>query len=269
MKPKPAHLGPEYAAQFEDKSVALAYFTRPSYPDEFFDVLMSLMPEGSRTVLDLGCGTGDVAIGMRGRAEHIDAVDVSAAMLAIAQSRPGGTHPCLNWVCASAEAFEFKGPYSLVVAAESLHWMDWGVVVPKIAAALRPRGLLAIATGRALANVPWMDELADLISSYSTNQDFQPYDLVHELSERDLFREVGRCRTRSVPFCQPVCDYLESFHTRNGFSRERMIPGMALEFDNAVRSLVLPHCQDGIVRAETFATIVWGVPQKSNTSLNA
>ena len=33
MIPKPAHLGPDYAAQFQDAAVAGAYHTRPPYPD--------------------------------------------------------------------------------------------------------------------------------------------------------------------------------------------------------------------------------------------
>jgi len=124
MDPKPAHLGPQYGAQFEDESVARAYHTRPPYPGKLFDILETLQPEGPRAVLDLGCGTGDVALGLARRAHRIDAVDPSEAMLAVARARPGAGDPRLHWIRAAAEAFAFRGPYSLVVVAESLHWMD-------------------------------------------------------------------------------------------------------------------------------------------------
>ena len=37
--PKPKHLGPDYADQFKDRSVADAYVNYPPYPAEVFEVL--------------------------------------------------------------------------------------------------------------------------------------------------------------------------------------------------------------------------------------
>lgn len=260
MEPKPIHLGPQYGAQFKDESIALAYDTRPPYPAELFDILEGLVSDGQRIILDLGCGTGDVALGLARRADRVDAVDASEAMLRVARTRPGADHPRLHWTCATVEAFVFRGPYSLVVAAESLHWMDWEVVLQKIAGGLRPRAFLALVAGRSLGQVPWAAELARLVPRYSTNREYRPYDLVGELTRRGLFREIGRLTTGSVVFQQSIDRYVESFHTRNGFSRERMTPESACEFDDALRRLLAHHCPDGPVRGETSATVVWGDP---------
>ena len=257
---KPAHLGPAYAAQFEDESVARSYAARPPYPAEVFEILDGLQAPGPRSVLDLGCGTGDVALGLLGRAARIVGVDRSAAMLRVARGRPGGDHPSLAWQCAAAEDFVFAGPYSLVVAGESLHWMDWDRVLPGIAGALAPGAVLAIVEGRVVMDVPWAAALEDLFPRYSTNRDYRPYDLVVELAERDLFREAGRRRTAAVAFAQSLDDYVESFHTRNGFSRERMSPAAAGEFDAVLRALVAPHCEDGVVRGRVATRVVWGAP---------
>lgn len=35
-------------------------------------------------------------------------------------------------------------PYALVVAGDSLHWMDWPVIVPRIRDVLSPNGSLGI-----------------------------------------------------------------------------------------------------------------------------
>ena len=262
MMPRPAHLGRDYGAQFEDESVARAYHTRPAYPVELFDILEGLMPPGPRRVLDLGCGTGDVALGLRGRAERIDAVDPSRAMLRVARSRDGSTDPRLRWVEARAEAFRPDTFYSLIIASESLHWMEWEEVFPWLAEALQPGALLCLVSGREIGTVPWSQGLGRLIARYSTNRDYRPYDLVSELRSRELSLEAGRRVTRPVHCEQPTGSYIESFHTRNGFSRERMTPAAAEAFDEGLRRLVGAHCPDGVVRGETQATVVWGTPTR-------
>ena len=57
---KPKGLGPEYAGQFQDQSIADAYSTRPPYPPKVFEILLGLIKDESPIVLDLGSGTGDI-----------------------------------------------------------------------------------------------------------------------------------------------------------------------------------------------------------------
>ena len=123
--PKPKHLGPDYADQFKDRSGADAYVNYPPYPAEVFEVLESLIQDEPRIVLDVGCGTGDVARPLAAFVERVDAVDQSAAMIEIGQAREGGDRPNIWWVCQSAEDFAYDTRYSLIVAGASLHWMDW------------------------------------------------------------------------------------------------------------------------------------------------
>jgi trans-aconitate methyltransferase len=262
MRPKPDHLGPEYAAQFSDQSVARAYHRRPPYPPELFAQLLSLVPAHESTVLDLGCGSGDVAMGLLGRVERIDAVDPSAAMLEVASARHRSGADGLYWVRASAESFRPARRYGLIVAGESLHWMDWEVVFVWLPEALVREGVLALLSGREIVDVPWQDELGGLISRFSTNQRYKPYNLVAELAQRSLFAELGRHSTRPMDHVQSLEAYVESFHTRNGFSRERMSVAAAAEFDKAVMELAKGYCPDGLVRGQVAATLVWGVPRR-------
>ena len=262
MLPKPDHLGPEYAAQFSDRSVARAYHTRPPYPAELFERLLSLLPPGADAVLDLGCGTGDVALGLRGRVARIDAVDPSAAMLEVAATRHLSGRDGLQWIQSAAESFRPTARYGLVVAAESLHWMDWEAVFAWLPDALLPGASLALVSGRELAPVPWQGELVELIGRYSTNRRYQPYDLVEELAKRGLFEEIGRASTRPVACEQSLETYVESFHTRNGLSRERMTGAAAASFDRAVLELTRRLCPSGWIRGQTAATLTWGVPRR-------
>jgi SAM-dependent methyltransferase len=257
--PKPKHLEPEYGAQFFDPSVASAYRFRPPYPEEVYTILAGLIVDGPRVVLELGCGVGEIARRLAAQTDRVDAVEPSHAMLALARTLPGGERSNLQWYCCTAEEFAYVPGYGLVIAAESLHWMDWYRVLPAIRAVLAARGSLVV-LDRRLDTVPWWRALRPLIPQYSTNRDFQPYDLLDELARRQLFHPEGRATTTPVLFSQSVEDYIESWHSRNGFSRERMSTSRALEFDARVREIVRPYVRAGLLHYEVQVELAWGVP---------
>ena len=87
-----------------------------------------------------------------------------------------------------------------------------------------------------------------------------PYDIATELRSRGLITVTGEARTRPVPAHQPVDDYVESFHSRNGFSRARLPAERAREFDDKLRTLLGRHCPDRTVRLPVQARLVWGRP---------
>jgi len=257
---KPRHLAPDYATQFCDRSVVRAYVHRPPYPAQVFDALRALLPEHKGSALELGCGSGDLTFGLAPYVRELVAVEASPAMLQAAIRRHPSVPRHVRLVLAKVEAFEPREKFSLVVAAESLHWMDWQKVLPNIARWLTHDGWLALVSVRQFVALPWEAELRPLIARYSTNQDYEPYDLVELLSARGLFVEVGRTRAVESTFVQSVDAYVESFHSRNGFSRERMSADAAQAFDEAVRALVQRHSPGGEVHGDVVATVVWGRP---------
>lgn len=258
-RPKPKHRGPEYAAQFADRGVVAAYRFRPPYPDEVFEILAGLAIDEPRAVLDAGCGRGEIARRLVGRVGRLDAVDVSLPMIEEGRRLPDGNHPNLSWIHAAAEDAPPRPPYALVVAGESLHWMEWAVVMPRFRAALSPRGRVAIVE-RATTPNPWDAAVLNIIGRFSTNRDYQPDDVVHELTSRALFRQEGEARTVTVPFAQSVEEYVESFHSRNGLSRERMGTEAAAAFDAAVRASVLAHEPTESLVLGVEALVRWGRP---------
>ncbi len=252
-------LGPEYGRQFQDQSVADAYPNRPPYPPQVFDTLLGLIRDESPLILDLGCGTGDIARGLAPHVAHVDAVDPSAAMIVRGQALPGGRHPNLNWISSTAEHFSYPGPYSLVVTAESLHWMDWYAVIPSIRRSLTPQGRLAIVLGRGFRNEPWATEMSQLIAQYSTNREYEPYDLLSELTERNLFVVEQRVQTDPVLFTHTLEVYVDSFHSRNGLSRERM--GTRAEgFDAQLKAIIAQYRTGALLQFQVVADLAWGVP---------
>lgn len=264
MAPKPKHLSPAYAAQFQDQSVVDAYRFRPPYPDDVFTILQGLIVDRPAAVLDLGCGRGDLARRLIDFADRVDAVDISVPMIAAGKQLPGGDSPRLNWICAPVEEAPLQPPYALVTAGESLHWMDWGRVLPRLHDVLVPGGVLAI-VARGASGEPWWSELLPLIQAYSTNRDFVPYDIVEELTNRSLFHELGRTRMAPIATEQMIAEYIESIHSRNGFSRDRMTSEAAAAFDAAATRLLTAFAINGRLAIPVTSEVTWGLPQPTPT----
>jgi SAM-dependent methyltransferase len=257
---KPQHLSAEYAAQFADEEIAAAYQHRPPYPAEAFAIVESLLGAHPRCVLELGAGSGDFTIGLAPRVNHLIAVEPSRPMLARGRLRDGATGAHVEWLAIAAENYAFDRRYSAVVAAEAFHWLDWQGVVPRIAESLVPGGQVILVEGTLAESLPWEPALQRLIREYSTNRAYVPYDTATELEARGLIAVSGRARTGIVPHRQSVDGYVESLHSRNGFSRARLHAGRAQEFDDKLKTLLCRYCPNDTVLLPVEARIVWGRP---------
>jgi trans-aconitate methyltransferase len=259
MQPKPSHLGYKYAEQFKDPGLVAVYHYRWPYPEEAISKLVELVTDEPRAVLDVGCGTGDLARRLVQHVERVDAVDFSQPMIEKGKGLPGGDHPRLNWIYGPIEEVALHPPYSLITAGESLHWMAWDIVLPRFHRMLTPHGYLAIA-GRGTTRNPWEDALRAIIQRYSTNREHVPYDLTDELVQRRLFDLQGVLHTAPVSHTLSGEDYLQSLRSRNGLSRERMGEQAAQAFDDEVRKAISPYLHDGQLHLSIVSTVVWGLP---------
>ena len=194
----------------------------------------------------------------------MDAVDISATMVAEGQRRPGGDHPHLRWIVGAAETAPLAPPYALATAGDSLHWMDWDAVFPRLRAALAPDGVLAIASV-SVEPAPVGVRLPAAVDRALLRQSAPPAGgrPPGAPAAARAVRRPGQRPHRARPFRQPVDDYVESWHARNGFSRQRMRPGDTAAFDAAIRALVRPFVTAGELLEQTvYGSVVWGRPRE-------
>ena len=218
------------------------------------------MTDEPKAVLDVGCGTGLISRNLMEFVDRVDGVDFSENMIETAKILPNGNHPGINWICGLVEEVLLSPPYALITAGESLHWMDWEVVFSRFRECLTRNGYMAI-VGQKNSPMPWDGDLfKKIIPTYATNQDFVPYNLVEELESRNLFHKNGEKSAKPVSFQQIIEDYVESFHSMNGFSRERMTEEAAHDFDSEVRELVSKYCPEGEMVLQSVGKVVWGNP---------
>jgi trans-aconitate 2-methyltransferase len=116
------------------------------------DAVGRLVLHGEETVLDAGCGTGQVTATLlrrlpRGR---VVALDASERMLAAARERFAGD-PRVSFVHADLGApLPLDEPVDAIVSTSTLHWVrDHDALWGHLAAALRPGGQLVVDCGGA------------------------------------------------------------------------------------------------------------------------
>jgi len=251
---KPPGLTPEHGAQFQDAAVVSAYRHREPYPEETFQKLRELAGTPSPRIADIGCGPGDLTLPMSRFARHIDAVDVSREMLAAAKRL--GDYENINWIHGAAESAPLAGPYDLITAADSVHWMDWEALFALLKGQLRPGGFFCV-VGRWYEEREWWDrEFQSIIDAHSTNKEFKKYNIIEELEKSGYVKVEGSTKTQAMPFEQSVADLVEAFHSRNGFSRDRMGAGAAL-FDEAAKRHLEKFALNGRLRLHSVAHITW------------
>ncbi|MGI5262345.1 class I SAM-dependent methyltransferase [Streptomyces angustmyceticus] len=132
---------------------AAAYYARyrPHYPDALFSLLADRFPLPDAHVLDLGCGTGTVALPLAEVSGEVFAVDPADEMLdqgrRLAAER-GMTN--VRWLQGDAAALPALGlpPLDLAVMAKSFHWMDREQVLADLDALTTPgAGVVVVSAG--------------------------------------------------------------------------------------------------------------------------
>jgi trans-aconitate 2-methyltransferase len=130
------------------------------------DLIARIPLDAPRSIVDLGCGAGNVAqwLARRWPQAEIEGVDGDAAMLARARDATAGDAR-FRWTLAELSDWRTDTPRDIVYSNAALHWLDDH-------AALFPRLLDAVAAGGALAvqmpanfGAPSHRELFDLASA--------------------------------------------------------------------------------------------------------
>lgn len=124
---------------------------RRGYPDAVIDALVAAFALTSDdTVVDLGCGTGQLAAPLAGRVREVLGVDPEADMLAGA-ARTAAEHGVRNarWLLgtdADLPALLAGRAVAAVTVGQALHWMDHERLFADVRPLVRPGGGIAVVT---------------------------------------------------------------------------------------------------------------------------
>jgi SAM-dependent methyltransferase len=134
--------------------------SRPGYPADAVRWLVDGAQDGVPSrVLDLGAGTGRLAVAVASLGHDVIAVEPDEGMRSVAEGRlPGRTR------VGSAESIPLEdASVDTVLAGQAYHWFDPERAIPEIARVLRPGGRLGIVWNIRDERVDWVAALLEIV----------------------------------------------------------------------------------------------------------
>ena len=145
---------------------------RPAYPQALIgDLAERTGADGTRRLLDLACGTGQVSFALREYFAEIWAVDREADMVTLAREKAIAAGDSGRWRFVTAAAEQLRAPqqaFSLITIGNAFHRLRRDTVAARSFGWLRPGGYLALAWGGSPYDspgslAPWQRTLTEIL----------------------------------------------------------------------------------------------------------
>ncbi|AKS32250.1 class I SAM-dependent methyltransferase [Mycolicibacterium goodii] len=163
---------------------------RPRYPDE---LIAGLVRADHVSVLDVGAGTGIASQQLRDAGAEVLAVEPDPRMAQLARDKG------LTVELATFEDWDPAGrSFDLVVFASSFHWVEPRRALPKVAAILRPGGVLALMWNRITPVSPTQSALDEVYSEFLETTDLRAVDPNREAAVSAMIEQGGFTVARST-----------------------------------------------------------------------
>ncbi len=245
------------------------YAFRPPYAPALYDSLLAKVA-GRGVALDMGCGTGKIALALADHFRQVVALDPSAAMLAAGRAADAGRHANILWTQSRAEDFRWDGRFDLVTAGTSIHWPEHSQVFPKLAECTR---VLAVISGDeptpppcgeeawSAFLTPWLARMANRTPGVRRKYDAAVF--ASEAKRHEAWMDISGRERFPFTFQQSVADFIESQHSRATWSRTAMGKTLADEFDRDLEQLMHSHVVEGKMEIRMVSELTWGIPRRT------
>lgn len=129
---------------------------RWNHNSHYHPVLLKSLPPDARSALDVGCGEGSFTRQLRARVPSVVGIDTDADSIALATAQGPAD---VSYVRGDLLTYPFEDEsFDVVASVTTLHHLDQGAALAKMAALVKPGGVLAIvgvARRRWPHDLPW------------------------------------------------------------------------------------------------------------------
>lgn len=224
---------------------------RPPYPAVLLDDLRARVPlDGTGRLLDLACGTGQVACALAPDFAEVWAVDQEPDAVEFGRRKAVDN---IRWIAASAEEVPLDGRFDLVTIGNAFHRLDRDAVARRLVAHTGCVALLWSGTPWG-GDLPWQQALTATIADWKGEGWQQPDD---EDSHEQVLRRAGLTYEGLFEFSvvhRWSVESLVGFLYSTSFASRAVLGDQADAFERDLRARLLACSPDGVFEQElTFA----------------
>jgi len=231
---------------------------RLSYPDALIaDLVRRTGASGAGRLLDLACGTGQLAFALRSSFASVWAVDQEPDMVEVVRSKAAaGTGRVLPVVSSAEELDAPPGHFSLVVIGNAFHRLPRDLVAGRVHRWLQPGGYLALcwSSGTQAGSLDWQVAFGGLLHRWKDalgGGDRVPANWDQPRRERPDAAVLGGAGFEVIGRPEFLVEHRWTVPELAGYARTlSFLPAVALAdhsaaFDDSVAAELGPYARDG------------------------
>lgn len=156
----------KHTSQFD--KIAVSYYSSvPDIPQRYINLLQRTFNiQSSDSVIDLGCGSGDLTLSLAKKSSFVTGVDSSKTMIKMAQGKDKNN--LARWINSPVENFDFgKEKYDLILSYESFHlFSNKKQLIKRFADALKKNGALCIGWAMYAFDYPLKSTIEEIFEAH-------------------------------------------------------------------------------------------------------
>lgn len=243
---------------------------RPSIPKEVIDVIIERFDvKPADRILDIGCGTGQVALAMEGRCGEMVCLDPDPKMLIQAKKATRNSKIRFIWIGRCAEDLgklkEKLGAFKVATSCRAFHWMNQGQALKDLDDLIEQDGGVAIFGDGVLwsGDEEWQQAVKGVIQKYlgkerhaGKEKKKEPGELWENMLARSVFRFI---KIHDVPIVrswdvESIIGYIFS----TSFAAPHLFGDQLDKFKEETKNILLSINPKGVFQENAVWHIVLG-----------
>jgi len=243
---------------------------RPSIPEEVINIIVKHFDiKPSDRILDIGCGTGQLALAMEGKCSEMVCLDPDSEMLKQAKQATKDSKIRLVWINRSAEYLgklkEKLGIFKVAISSRAFHRMNQDQVLKDLDELIEENGGVVAFSDRVLwgGDKEWQQAVKRVIQKYlgekrrTRKGKFKESDELWEnIFARSVFRFI---KTHDVPIVRKWdIESIIGYVLSTAFAAPHLFGNQVDRFKEEVKSILLSINPKGVFQENAVWWIVLG-----------